>query len=177
MRFAYTAIFRLLEVLLVAGLTAMSALVLLNVILRYGFNSNIPSVVEISRFIFVWITFVGAVVALKDNEHLKVDVLVRRLPIALRLVCFLASYGLMFWCCWLLFAGSRIQVAVNMKNYAPISGIPVGLMYAAGLFASLVFALILAVDLVRTLRPSSAFWTGPAGDGDDPQAAPRVPHS
>ncbi len=171
----WRSVFRLLEVLLVTGLTAMSALVLLNVILRYGFNTNIPSVVEISRFIFVWITFIGAVVALKDGDHLKVDALVDRLPMPVRVACFLLAHGLMLWCCWLMFAGSRIQVAVNMRNFAPISGIPVGIMYAAGLFASVFFAIILTANLVRGLSPSSGVWKRATGEAGE--RAARNPHS
>ncbi len=156
MSVVWKAVFKVLEVLLVAGLVLMSGLVLLNVILRYGFNSNIPFSVEVSRLVFVWITFIGAVIALKDNEHLSVDALVRRLPRLLRIACFWVSHALMLYCCWLIFEGSRIQVAVNWTNFAPISGISMGWLYAAGMFASVFFALILLGSLVRSIRHPAA---------------------
>ena len=55
---------RLFDHLLVLGMSVMSLMVFWNVVLRYGFNSGIPFSVEVSRLIFVWIAFVGAVAAL-----------------------------------------------------------------------------------------------------------------
>ncbi|MGL1363063.1 TRAP transporter small permease subunit, partial [Vibrio parahaemolyticus] len=34
-------------------------MVFINVILRYGFESSILSVDELSRYLFVWLTFIG----------------------------------------------------------------------------------------------------------------------
>ena len=68
------------DYLLVAGMVIMSLLVLVNVILRYAFNSGLPFSVEVSRFAFVWVVFLGAIVALKDGSHLGVDTIVRKLP-------------------------------------------------------------------------------------------------
>ena len=51
-----------------------------NVVLRYGFNSGLTASEELSRLFFVWLTFLGAVVALREHGHLGVDTLVRRLP-------------------------------------------------------------------------------------------------
>ncbi len=48
----------------------MVVLVFGNVVLRYAFNSGITVSEELSRWLFVWLTFVGAVVALRDHAHL-----------------------------------------------------------------------------------------------------------
>lgn len=69
-----------LRVFMVAALTAMIVLVFLNVVLRYGFNSGISVSEELSRTLFVWLIFMGAVLAMYDHGHLGVDSLVRRLP-------------------------------------------------------------------------------------------------
>src|SRR5215210_4913626 len=91
--------FKLLEGLLVLCLGAMVLMVLGNVILRYGFNSGITVSEELSRFLFVWLTFIGAVVGLREGTHLGVDTLVRKLPVLGRRLCFAASEGLMLLCC------------------------------------------------------------------------------
>ena len=144
--------FKLIEILLVVGLAAMSLMVFLNVVLRYAFSSGIPFSVEISRLIFVWLIFLGAILALKEGAHLSVDSLVRRLPRGPRLACFWLSRGLMLWCCWLLWQGSWVQTVINWNNLAPISGISVGTMYAAGLVAAAFMAVIIAGDIWRSLR-------------------------
>ena len=58
----------------------MVVLVFGNVVLRYGFNSGITVSEEVSRWLFVWLTFLGAIVALKEHGHLGSDMLVARLP-------------------------------------------------------------------------------------------------
>ncbi len=71
---------RALTVLMALCLVAMVVMVFGNVVLRYGFNSGITLSEELSRWLFVWMTFLGAVVALADRTHLGTDALVSRLP-------------------------------------------------------------------------------------------------
>jgi hypothetical protein len=44
-----------------------AALVFGNVVLPYAFNSGITVIEELSRRLFVWLTFVGAVAAMRDR--------------------------------------------------------------------------------------------------------------
>jgi TRAP-type C4-dicarboxylate transport system permease small subunit len=48
-----------LEWLLISILASMVILVFGNVVLRYGFNSGITFSEEVSRFLFVWMVFLG----------------------------------------------------------------------------------------------------------------------
>lgn len=154
-------LFKSIDHLLVIGMSAMGLMVFWNVVLRYGFNSGIPFSVEVSRMIFVWIVFLGSIVALAQGMHMSVHSLVSRLPRRLRIACFLVSHGLMLWCCWLLWQGSWTQTLLNWSNRAPISGISVGTMYAAGLVAAACMALILVINLLRSLRGElPATWSG-----------------
>ena len=71
---------RVIEGLIALMLAVMVVLVFGNVVLRYGFNSGITVSEEISRWLFIWMTFLGAVVALRERGHLGVDMVVQRLP-------------------------------------------------------------------------------------------------
>lgn len=42
----------------------------------YGFHTSILSIDELSRLLFVWLTFIGAIVAYMDNSHVQVTFLV-----------------------------------------------------------------------------------------------------
>lgn len=152
---------RIIDHILVIGLSAMSLMVFWNVVLRYVFNSGIPFSVEVSRLIFVWIVFLGSVVALGHGLHMSMDSHIARFPRPVRLICFVACNGLMLWCCWLLWQGSWIQTKLNWNNHAPISGLSVGFLYAAGLVAALFMALILLSTLWRS-RSGQLFgvWAG-----------------
>ena len=70
----------LFSFLMVACLALMVVMVFGNVVLRYGFNSGITVSEELSRWLFVWMTFLGALVALRTHSHLGTDSLVARLP-------------------------------------------------------------------------------------------------
>ncbi len=144
--------FAIFDYLLVAGMAVMGLLVFINVALRYLLNSGLPFSVEVSRLVFVWVVFLGTIVALRDGSHLTVDAIVKRLPRPLAYVCFFFTHGIMLWCCWLLWQGSWIQTQVNLTNYSPISGISVGTMYAAGLVTAVAFAFIFAQRIWRALR-------------------------
>ena len=93
---------RLLEGLLVGLLGLMVVLVFGNVVLRYGFNSGLVFSEEVSRFIFMWLTLLGALVALHDGAHLGMSSLVERLPPRGRRVCRFTSDAMMLGCCALL---------------------------------------------------------------------------
>ena len=145
------AYFRLLKFFIVGCLAAMVVLVFGNVVLRYAFNSGITVSEEVSRWLFVWMTFLGAVVALKEHAHLGTDVLVARLGIAGKKACLVVGHGLMLYACWLVFAGSLAQTRINWDVHAPVTGASVGLFYATGMVFAASAAVLLLLQLVRAI--------------------------
>ncbi len=138
---------RALEVLIGLLLLVMVVLVFGNVVLRYVFNAGITISEEVSRWAFVWLTFLGAIVALKDHGHLGSDMLVSRLPVLGKKACLLIGHGLMLWITWLLFEGSLAQARINWDVEAPVSGTSVAIFYSAGV----VFAVSAGVILLHEL--------------------------
>ncbi len=55
------------EWVLITMFGIMAVLVFGNVVLRYGFNSGITASEELSRWLFVWMTFLGAIVAMRRH--------------------------------------------------------------------------------------------------------------
>ncbi|MVT50097.1 TRAP transporter small permease subunit [Bradyrhizobium yuanmingense] len=142
----------ILKAVIALCLAAMVALVFSNVVLRYAFNSGIAVSEELSRWLLVWLTFLGAIVALRRHAHLGVDMLVRALPPGGRLLCFVISYLLMLYADGLLTLGSWKQAVLTFGDAAPASGISVGLFfYSSGLVFGVSAAVILAYDLYRVL--------------------------
>jgi len=148
---------RLLKVAIAICLAAMVVLVFTNVVLRYAFNSGIATSEELSRWLLVWLTFLGAIVALRQHAHLGVDTLVRALPPRGKLVCFVLSYLLMLYVNGLLTLGSWKQAVLTFDDTAPASGISVGLFfYSSGLVFRVPATVILLLDLVRVLSGSAS---------------------
>ena len=144
----YCSLFEFLTALMLA---LMVVLVFGNVVLRYGFNSGIAVSEEVSRWLFIWITFLGAVVALRERAHLGVDMLVSRLPVAGKKLCLGASYACMLYILWLLYEGSLAQMRINWDTEAPVTGASMALVDAAGLVFAVCAAIILLSDFVRLL--------------------------
>lgn len=113
---------RLLEWAIVLALGVMVVLVFGNVVLRYAFNSGITISEELSRWAFVWMTFLGAIVAVREGGHLGTDMLVGRLGVAGKKVCLALAESLMVYCCWLLLDGSWSQTRINLDVEAPVTG-------------------------------------------------------
>jgi len=147
----------LLKVAIALCLAAMVVLVFSNVVLRYVFNSGIATSEELSRWLLVWLTFLGAIVALRQHAHLGVDTLVRALPPRGRFICFIVSYALMLYADWLLTLGSWKQAVLTYGDTAPASGISVGLFfYSSGLVFGVSAAVILVYDAFRVLTGAAS---------------------
>jgi TRAP-type C4-dicarboxylate transport system permease small subunit len=138
---------RLLEIVIALLLALMVVLVFGNVVLRYGFNSGITVSEEVSRWAFVWLTFLGAIVALKEHGHLGSDMLVSRLPAWGKRACLVLGQLLMLYITWLMFSGALTQVKINWDVQAPVTG--ASLAFLPG--AAVVFAVSAGVLLLREI--------------------------
>jgi TRAP-type C4-dicarboxylate transport system permease small subunit len=138
---------RLLDNLIALLLAIMVVLVFGNVVLRYVFNSGITVSEEMSRWLFVWLTFLGAIVALKEYGHLGTDMLLVKLPPKAQRALLVLSNVLMLYMTWLLFQGSLAQAKINYDVEAPVTGLSVAIFYASGI----VFAVSAAVILLDQL--------------------------
>jgi TRAP-type C4-dicarboxylate transport system permease small subunit len=142
---------RAIDALTALMLLIMVVLVFGNVVLRYAFNSGITISEEMSRWLFVWLTFLGATVAIKEHGHLGTDMLVAHLPTWGKKVCLVVGQLLMLYVCWLLFNGSLAQARINWDVEAPVSGASMAIFYASGVFFAVAAALLLARELWRAL--------------------------
>jgi TRAP-type C4-dicarboxylate transport system permease small subunit len=143
--------FKFLKFLIAFCLLAMVILVFGNVFLRYAFNSGITISEELSRWFFVWMTFIGALVGLREHSHLGVDSLVNRLTPRGRRICLVVAQVLMIYCSWILLRGSWEQSIINLEVEAPTSGLSMTFIYGIGVFFSINAILILLGDLYKVV--------------------------
>jgi len=137
----------------------MVVLVFGNVVLRYAFNSGITLSEEVSRWLFVWLTFLGAIVALKEHGHLGSDMLVSRLPRMGKMVCLVVGQLLMLYTNWLIFRGALDQTIINWDVQAPVTGASMAIFYGVGVVFAVSAAALLLRDIWRV-------FTGKITDSD-----------
>jgi TRAP-type transport system small permease protein len=142
---------RVLDYTMAAFMALMVLLVFGNVVLRYGFNSGIAISEELSRWLFVWVTFMGAVVALHERGHLGTDMLISRLGITGKKICLGISYVAMLAMCAVVFKGAWEQTKINWSSTSAAMEVSMGYFFMVGLMFSVLGGLIIVRDLWRLL--------------------------
>jgi TRAP-type C4-dicarboxylate transport system permease small subunit len=165
---------RLVEWLMALALAVMVVLIFGNVVLRYAFNSGIAWAEEVSRLMFVWLIFLGAILALRQHAHLGVELLQARLPRAARRACAVVSHLLMLYGLWLFLAGSWQQTMIGTNTYSTVLRYPTAFMASAGLVCAASMMLIVAVNLWRILRRHPQAMIPGEAPGIPPAAAEGV---
>lgn len=132
-----------LEAVCALLMAAMVVLVFGNVVLRYFFSTGWLISEEISRWMFVWMVFMGAVVVMRERGHMGTDMVVVRLSTQAQRLCLVAVQVIMLCITWLMFTGSWSQVVVNRETEAPVSGLSVSIFYFAGVLFAVSTLLIL----------------------------------
>lgn len=135
--------------IVIATLGALVLLVFANVVLRYFFQSGITWTVEVSGLLFVWLVFLGAVMAMRDYGHLGVDLFVARLPRPAQKGMFVLINGMIVTLSVMFIDGLLGMMALNGWMTGSATRIPVNVMYAAGLMASVLLILIAMAQVVR----------------------------
>jgi TRAP-type C4-dicarboxylate transport system permease small subunit len=159
---------RLVEVVLVLLLAGMVAMVFANVVLRYGFNSGLNISEEMSRYFFVWLTFIGAILAFRDHQHVGVETFVRLLGPRGRVVCVVATNAIILLCAVILFWGTWKQHNINASMTAPVVGLSMIWVFGVTYVTGAAIALMAAVRLLGALlgRVSAAEMARITGEYD-----------
>ena len=73
-------LWRLARFVCLAAMIILTPVIFANIILRFFFGYSIGWSSEVARYSFIWLTFCGMAVALKDDSHAKIDFLVQLAP-------------------------------------------------------------------------------------------------
>lgn len=111
--------------------TVLCAIIALQVFCRLVLNTPLSWTEEASTIVFVWLTMVGASLALKRGEHFAVELLHRRLPPVLkRMAGILVGVALVVFSLVLLYEGLRMGWR-NLKVITPALEISRSIPYSA----------------------------------------------
>ncbi|MFN3278104.1 MAG: TRAP transporter small permease [Paracoccus hibiscisoli] len=161
--------FGFLDVLLAALLGSMALMVFVNVVMRYTMNSGLPLSDELSRFAFVWLTFIGAVVVYHHRQHMGMETVVAQFGPRGRRVLMGISDLIILGCAGVLMHGTWKQLPINASMSAPVSGLSMAWVYGIGLFTGAGIIIITVERLFRlaTGRMTDAELRGFGGEMDD----------
>ncbi len=129
------------DYLIAALFATMIAVVTAQVLWRYVFDNSLDWTEEFSRHVFVWMTFVGAALAIKEGTHIRVSILGDMLPAKLQ-KCLASAYLLLiaiFLGAIVFFGFQQVKLTAGQRT----SGLDLPLNYV--LYASLPVASLFGI--------------------------------
>lgn len=125
----YGWILKASRALLCVLFTAMVCVVFFNVIGRYYLDTSLAWSEEVSRFMLVWVVFLGAVLAYEHDEHLGLDILVKKMPRKVAALVGMATDLLVAFAIWLIVYGGY-RMAIDSWDWESTTvPIPLGYIY------------------------------------------------
>ncbi len=122
------ALYVVFKVFVSVVLISMVLMIFVNAVLRYVFNSGISATEELSRYAFVWVSALGAVLAYYQNKHVGVDILVNSLHGIPRLIVQTAAELIVLYALYVMvFGGWNYFVSTLNLDSAAIP-IPMGII-------------------------------------------------
>lgn len=109
-------------------LAAMASMVFANVALRFATDASILWVEEVSRYLMIWLTFLGGGLVLRYGGHVGIDTLQESLPRQAKAIRGAIASLLLGFFAFMVAIGIR-YAALNWEQTTPILGIPVGAVY------------------------------------------------
>lgn len=128
---AFRILDRALDSLLFIVLGGMAGIVFVNVFCRFVLKFSLSWADEMAQVLMIWLTFLGAAVAMRDRMHYAFDYLVRSLPWRLQrgvviggqVLCILMTLLLIYW--------SATVTLLITTWVMPATGLPRSWVYAS----------------------------------------------
>ena len=123
---------------------AMVAIIFSQVVARYAFSNSLSWSEEAGRYIFVWMTFLGAAMAVRDRQHVSLDLVLKSLPDSLQKLLLMISYlSMLVFTAVLIYGGIKF-VARGSNQISSALEIPMHYVYIVlPLGGILIFAYLL----------------------------------
>lgn len=142
------------EILLVTLISAMSALILAQIFMRFVIGSSITWSEELARYLFIWMTWIGTSYAVKKHAHIRVTALSQKFPQR-----FNHHFNILTYVVFLVFCGLVIKegIALTEKIFrfnqqSASLGVPMGYVYIAPVFGLSLTALRLLQAIYQEIQ-------------------------
>ena len=147
---------RIEDNLLAIILMAITVLVLAQVYFRFFTEGSLTWSEELSRFLMIWMTFLGASVALRRNEHIQIDNLIKakRISDATRKGILIIRAILMIAFLVSMFYGTLTLMQITGFQKSPSMRLTMTYVYAVIPISSLLMVIYAFIELVKNLRSS-----------------------
>ncbi|MDR3048869.1 MAG: TRAP transporter small permease [Elusimicrobiota bacterium] len=143
------SLFRAIEILMAFFLALMIILVFANVVGRYVFSIGFAWSEEIARLCFIYLVYLGAIGAMRDNRHLLIDTVLSRIPKKVQIIVYAVIQIIIIALMADLTIGSWGLVIQNLNDNWVATKFPTYLVYAAGLITGIAISIIALANLFK----------------------------
>lgn len=134
---------------LCVGLAGLMVIVIFaQVIFRYIFENSLSWSEELGRYLFVWITFLGAALGIREKAHVALDALVNALPPAVRKPVWWIGYLAMIGLALAMVVTGTSLIELGMRQRTAAMQIPMGYVYVVLPISGALIIFYLVLDLL-----------------------------
>ena len=160
------ALFRGVEILIAFFLAVMIIMLFMNVVLRQ-FGKGFAWSEEIARFAFIYLVYLGAIGAARENRHLLIDSILLRIPPFAQKILYALIQVCIIWLMWILTSGAWGLAYQNRADRWVATHIPIVFIHGIGVVTGGAIIIISLANLFRLVvlkEPVKALVSSP----DDP---------
>ena len=143
---------KLLAFITASAMAAIVLIVFANVALRYIANTGLTWSEEIAVNLFVWVIFLGAILAGLDGQHIKVDMLIKQLPRKIQKIFLAISSLCVLFALGILIIGGIDVVEVTHRNISAATGIPFSYISSALIICAICLVFVTLYNTYKELR-------------------------
>jgi TRAP-type C4-dicarboxylate transport system permease small subunit len=143
-------LFRIIEIVIAIFLGVMIVFTFLNVILRQ-FSLGFAWTEEVTRITFIYLVYLGAIIAARENRHLMIDTLINKVSPAAQKVLYIIIQGTIIWLMGMLAIGAFQNAWNNRNDFWVVTHFPVFLVHFAGALLGASVIIISLVNLYKML--------------------------
>jgi TRAP-type C4-dicarboxylate transport system permease small subunit len=108
---------KVVQVTLVGMVAIMTVIIIIQVFMRYLFLFSLSWSEEVARYLMIWVSFLGASLALKYGFHIGVEFIMNRIPEKIRgWVHLVAKIGILIFLIYFTIGGFQVSWAVRDQD-------------------------------------------------------------
>lgn len=177
------ATFKAMELIISVGLLLMIFTTFLNVLIRY--SNNIPGWsqnligsflvnqtginAELARLSFIYLVYLGSIIAARDNKHLMIDTVIVKSPPIVQKTLYVIIQLIIMYLMGYLAVGAWKIATTNMGDFWVATNFPVFLIHFNGVLLGVAFIAISLANLYRLFVYKESvvlLFTGPESGGE-----------
>lgn len=161
-------LFKVIEIVIAVFLGVMIFFTFLNVVLRQ-FGLGFAWSEELTRICFIYLVYLGSIIAARENRHLMIDTMITKLPPFGQKVLYLIIQGVIIWMMGTLATGAFQNAWKNRNDFWVATRFPVFMVHFAGVLLGVSVIIISLVNLYHmfVLKESVLDLFGDHGDDEN----------